>query len=143
MRNILALLILFSSFSLWAQKGNHLETIYFRNPQYVLQMDKMMYPGYEIKFENIQLHEYLNNKKVSTTPLKMPARKITFTDSDGSTSYLRKLKTYPSFEEYIAAVATWTSAVDSNAVEVVSDSSYRIPATTLRGLSLTTNSIFT
>ncbi|MDB4648442.1 fibrobacter succinogenes major paralogous domain-containing protein [Crocinitomicaceae bacterium] len=117
MRNILALLILFSSFSLWAQKGNHLETIYFRNPQYVLQMDKMMYPGYEIKFENIQLHEYLNNKKVSTTPLKMPARKITFTDSDGSTSYLRKLKTYPSFEEYIAAVATWTSAVDSNAVD--------------------------
>lgn len=64
MKNVYALLFLFSSVSLWAQ-----ETIYFRNPQYVLQMDKVMYPGYEIKFQNIELHEYLNNIKVSTTPL--------------------------------------------------------------------------
>ena len=69
MKNVYALLFLFTSVSLWAQKGDHLETLYFRNPQYVLQMDKMMYPGYEIKFQNIQLHEYLNNKKVSTTPM--------------------------------------------------------------------------
>ena len=120
MKNLIILVFLLSVLTLKAQnntKGEKLETIYFRNPQYVLSMDKVMYPGYNLKFENIVLHEYLNNKKVSTTPLKMPARKITFTDSDGSTSYLRKLKTYPSFEEYIATVATWTSAVDSNAVD--------------------------
>ena len=98
MKKLLVLIFFFVSVGLFAQdnsKGEKLETIYFRNPQYVLSMDKVIYPGYELKFENIVLHEYLKNKKISVTPLTMPPRLIEFKEAGGTTwKYMKKLKSF-------------------------------------------------
>jgi hypothetical protein len=45
----------------------NLGTTYFRNDQYLISFDKVLYPGYNLKIENLKKREYLMGQLVSDT----------------------------------------------------------------------------
>lgn len=45
----------------------NLGTTYFRNDQYLISFDKILYPGYVLKIENVKKREYLLGKLISDT----------------------------------------------------------------------------
>jgi hypothetical protein len=64
MKSLLIFLFTVNCFVSFGQSVN-LGTTYFRNDQYVISFDKVLYPGYVLKIENIKKREYLLGKIIS------------------------------------------------------------------------------
>jgi hypothetical protein len=67
MKSLLLFLVTINCFVSFGQSVN-LGTTYFRNDQYLISFDKVLYPGYILKIENIKKREYLLGKLISETP---------------------------------------------------------------------------
>jgi hypothetical protein len=67
MKSLLLFLVTINCFVSFGQSVN-LGTTYFRNDQYLISFDKVLYPGYVLKIENLKKREYLMGKMISETP---------------------------------------------------------------------------
>ena len=67
MKSLLIFLFSVNCFVSFGQSVN-LGTTYFRNDQYLISFDKVLYPGYILKVENLKKREYLMGKMISETP---------------------------------------------------------------------------
>jgi hypothetical protein len=79
MKIILTLAFVFALSSFQSQVVN-IGTTHFRNEQYLISFDKMMYPGYELAIENVHVREYLFNKLVSDS---LYTGTVNFTKEEG------------------------------------------------------------
>jgi hypothetical protein len=79
MKIILTFVFVFALSSIQSQVVN-LGTTYFRNEQYLISFDKMMYPGYELALENLHVREYLFNKLISDS--LYPGKQTFFTEGN-------------------------------------------------------------
>lgn len=66
MKSLLLFLVTVNCFVSFGQSVN-LGTTYFRNDQYLISFDKILYPGYVLKIENVKKREYLLGKLISDT----------------------------------------------------------------------------
>lgn len=66
MKSLLLFLVTVNCFVSFGQSVN-LGTTYFRNDQYLISFDKILYPGYVLKIENIKKREYLLGKLILDT----------------------------------------------------------------------------
>ena len=69
MRIVLVLFFAFNCLLTFGQSVN-LGTTYFRNDQYLISFDKVLYPGYNLKIENLRKREYLMGQLVQDTVYK-------------------------------------------------------------------------
>lgn len=66
MKLLIVLLLAFNSLTVFCQNIN-LGKTFFRNDRFLISFDKVIYPGYNLKIENLQQREYLMGKLVHDT----------------------------------------------------------------------------
>ena len=79
-------------------EGVNLGTVYLRSDQHLITFDKVLYPGYDLYLENIQIHEYLMGKRVRSQILRKEALRFDF---QGALTILRTNLEYTSFQAWI------------------------------------------
>jgi hypothetical protein len=77
MKSLLLFLVTINCFVSFGQSVN-LGTTYFRNDQYLISFDKVLYPGYILQIENVRKRDYLMGKMISDSlfELVLPTDKV-------------------------------------------------------------------
>jgi hypothetical protein len=74
----------------------NLGTTYFRNDRFLISFDKILYPGYNLKIENLQKREYLMGKLVQDTTYS-GSWDVTSEINDNSFNYMISLDPFDGF----------------------------------------------
>jgi hypothetical protein len=64
MKSLLLFLVTINCFVSFGQSVN-LGTTYFRNDQFLISFDKVLYPGYILQIENVRKRDFLMGKVIS------------------------------------------------------------------------------